>query len=118
MKGAILTKSRQLCANLLRILSGLHQQKRVRGVDEMLHRLYEPILWRHLKAANSSARRNALNLMLDAFPIQARRFCVLPSCQGAMVSVTLCGGVHAAVTATSCMQASRAARAEDCGVPS
>jgi condensin-2 complex subunit G2 len=81
MKSAILATSPQLCANILRVLRGLHEQKRIRGVDEMLHRLYEPILWRHLKAANSAVRKNALNLMLDAFPIQVwTHMCAFPSC--------------------------------------
>jgi len=39
------------------------------GVDEMLARLYEPILWRSLKCANPKVRENAAILMIDAFPL-------------------------------------------------
>ena len=36
-------------ALLLQILSYIHHQKKQRGADEMLCRLYEPILWRSLR---------------------------------------------------------------------
>ena len=36
----------------------------------MLCRLYEPILWRHLKVANGLVRANAASLMIDAFPLR------------------------------------------------
>lgn len=35
----------------------------------MLVRLYEPILFRAMAAANAGVRRNALHLLLDAFPL-------------------------------------------------
>ncbi len=37
---------------LATILSVFHLKKKQRGVDQMLLRLYEPILWRSLKVAN------------------------------------------------------------------
>ncbi|KAG5850328.1 hypothetical protein ANANG_G00081060 [Anguilla anguilla] len=52
------------------ILSYFHKQKLRQGVDEMLHRLYKPILWRGLKAANSEVRANAALLFTEAFPVQ------------------------------------------------
>ena len=39
-------------------------------VDEMLCRLYEPILWRSLNVASALVRKNAATLLIDAFPIQ------------------------------------------------
>ena len=36
----------------------------------MLHRLYNPFLWRSLKVANIYVRANAATLFLDAFPLQ------------------------------------------------
>ena len=63
------------CANnntasaLRSILGYLHTQKKQAGVDEMLSRLYEPILWRSLKASNPSVRSNAAKLFIDAFPL-------------------------------------------------
>jgi condensin-2 complex subunit G2 len=36
----------------------------------MLVRLYEPILWRALRAANPIVRRNAVGALANAFPLQ------------------------------------------------
>uniref|UniRef100_H0X5F2 Condensin-2 complex subunit G2 n=1 Tax=Otolemur garnettii TaxID=30611 RepID=H0X5F2_OTOGA len=53
------------------VLSYFHHQKKVRqGVEEMLCRLYKPILWRGLKARNSEVRSNAALLFVEAFPIR------------------------------------------------
>jgi hypothetical protein len=38
--------------------------------QEMLHRLWEPILWRHLRAANENVRSNAAEFLLFGFPIE------------------------------------------------
>ncbi|XP_036103386.1 condensin-2 complex subunit G2 isoform X2 [Molossus molossus] len=57
------------------VLSYFHHQKRVRqGVEEMLYRLYQPILWRGLKARNSEVRSNAALLFVEAFPIRDPNF--------------------------------------------
>ncbi|XP_059567286.1 condensin-2 complex subunit G2 isoform X1 [Myotis daubentonii] len=57
------------------VLSYFHHQKRVRqGVEEMLYRLYKPILWRGLKARNSEVRSNAALLFVEAFPIRDPNF--------------------------------------------
>nr|XP_060638556.1 condensin-2 complex subunit G2 [Anolis sagrei ordinatus] len=51
-------------------LSYFHKQTKSRqGVEEVLYRLYQPILWRSLKARNSEVRSNAALLFVDAFPI-------------------------------------------------
>ena len=42
------------------------------AVDGLLHRLYSPILFRALQAANGAVRLNALHLLVDAFPLQVR----------------------------------------------
>ncbi|CAG5134282.1 unnamed protein product, partial [Candidula unifasciata] len=55
---------------LFRILSLIHKKKTQKGVEAMLTRLYEPILWRSLMAANSDVRINAALLMFDTFPLQ------------------------------------------------
>jgi condensin-2 complex subunit G2 len=70
MKAAILAKSPQLHINLLRVLRAFHREKTTPSIDAMLCGLYEPILWRHLNAANAQVRSNALSLMFEAFPIQ------------------------------------------------
>ena len=36
----------------------------------MLLRLYHPLLFRDLAAANAGVRNNALQLLVDAFPLQ------------------------------------------------
>ena len=51
------------------ILEYFHGQKRQPGVDEMLCRLYEPVIWRNLKSANAGVRSNAARLFIHAFPI-------------------------------------------------
>ncbi|XP_016052423.1 PREDICTED: condensin-2 complex subunit G2 isoform X2 [Miniopterus natalensis] len=57
------------------VLSYFHHQKRVQqGVEEMLYRLYKPILWRGLKARNSEVRSNAALLFVEAFPIRDPSF--------------------------------------------
>ncbi|KAM4689298.1 condensin-2 complex subunit G2 [Discoglossus pictus] len=52
------------------VLSYFHQQKLRQGVEEMLFRLYQPILWRGLKARNSEVRSNSALLFIEAFPIR------------------------------------------------
>lgn len=56
------------------VLSYFHQQKVRQGVEEMLYRLYKPILWRGLKARNSEVRSNAALLFVEAFPIRDPNF--------------------------------------------
>lgn len=38
--------------------------------DEMLYRLYDPIIWRSLKVYNHTIRGNALTLFINIFPFQ------------------------------------------------
>eukprot|EP00878_Enallax_costatus_P040587 GHUV01046903.1.p1 GENE.GHUV01046903.1~~GHUV01046903.1.p1 ORF type:complete len:352 (+),score=121.90 GHUV01046903.1:274-1329(+) len=72
MHAAIHGSGQSLVGNIRRVLSELHRSKRLGGagsVDSMLVRLYEPILFRALAAANAAVRRNSLQLLLDAFPL-------------------------------------------------
>lgn len=58
-------------ARVREVLSYFHRQKKVRqGVEEMLCRLYKPLLWRGLKARNSEVRANAALLFVEAFPVR------------------------------------------------
>ncbi|KAF5833222.1 condensin II non structural maintenance of chromosomes subunit-domain-containing protein [Dunaliella salina] len=70
MQAALVAASPPLNAALRQVLNGLHSQKRVAGVDAMLLRLYRPILFRALTAANAAVRRNSLLVLLDAFPLR------------------------------------------------
>lgn len=38
-------------------------------MDDLLYRLYEPILWRALKLSNEKVRKYAATLLIDAFPL-------------------------------------------------
>lgn len=70
MQAAIYASTPTLAAALRQVLAGLHAQKKTAGVDSMLCRLYEPILFRSFSATNADVRRNALLLFLDAFPVR------------------------------------------------
>lgn len=50
----------------------IHMQ-RADGKTEMLVRLYEPILWRHLKVPNADVRANAAAIFFSAFPLEVKR---------------------------------------------
>lgn len=60
-----------LATALKKLLSYLHAQKKQRDVEDMLYRLYEPIIWRGLKAANHQVRANSAALFFDVFPLQS-----------------------------------------------
>ncbi|KAM6452051.1 condensin-2 complex subunit G2 isoform 1-T2 [Liasis olivaceus] len=65
-----LPRNSPLHAKVRELLSYFHKQNKCRqGVEEVLYRLYQPILWRALKARNSEVRSNAALLFVDAFPI-------------------------------------------------
>eukprot|EP01133_Synstelium_polycarpum_P005968 gene5968-6912_t len=66
---ALHCKDPKLLKSLLLFLGHFHRQKVTRGVDAMLVRVYEAILWRSLRAANPSVRVNAVKLFTDAFPL-------------------------------------------------
>uniref|UniRef100_UPI00358DFE9C condensin-2 complex subunit G2 n=1 Tax=Myxine glutinosa TaxID=7769 RepID=UPI00358DFE9C len=61
-RGKLNTKVRQM-------LTYFHSQKLRCGVDEMLFKLYQPILWRALKVPNGEIRANAALIFSDAFPL-------------------------------------------------
>lgn len=62
--------SRQGTFNAVRtFLWNFTQQKKHKGVSELVSRLYAPVLWRALEAPNAKVRLNATLLFLDAFPL-------------------------------------------------
>lgn len=74
MQAAIFASTPAMAASLQCVLGGLHEQKtKDADVDALLMRLYGPILFRSLSAANACVRRNALMLLLEAFPLQVSR---------------------------------------------
>ena len=67
---AIFVSDKALLNSLREILDYFNSQRKYKGVDKMLLRLYEPLLWRNLKVTNSQVRLNALSLFINAFPLQ------------------------------------------------
>ncbi|NWH80528.1 CNDG2 protein, partial [Piaya cayana] len=73
--GIHLPRSSPVHSKVRDVLCYFHKQSKVRqGVEEMLYRLYQPILWRALKARNSEVRSNAAFLFVDAFPVRDPSF--------------------------------------------
>jgi len=70
-RGVLATRSKGgIAVTVLRVLAILHKQKRSPATQSMLTKLYEPILWRHLKVANSMVRLNACELFLSCYPVE------------------------------------------------
>ncbi|KAJ3423558.1 condensin-2 complex subunit g2 [Anaeramoeba flamelloides] len=70
MNCAIHASTPKVAKNLKLFLETIHNKKKFKGVDEMLLRLYNPILWRSLSVHNPLVRKNAAVLFIDAFPLQ------------------------------------------------
>ncbi|XP_073006413.1 uncharacterized protein [Typha latifolia] len=70
IEGAIHASSRSLAASIRRVLGGFIDQRATDGVEKLLFRLVEPVLFRSLQVANSNVRQNALYLFLDMFPLE------------------------------------------------
>ena len=56
------------------VLQIFFDNKRHAGVDEMLYRISGPILWRGVRAANDSVRRQAAIILFDNFPLRDPQF--------------------------------------------
>ncbi|KAI0497706.1 hypothetical protein KFK09_020939 [Dendrobium nobile] len=70
MDGAIHAQKKLFAASIRRVLNGFIGQRTTPGVDKVLFRLAEPLLFRSLQVANSNVRENALFLLLDLFPLE------------------------------------------------
>ncbi|KAF8017313.1 hypothetical protein BT93_H2486 [Corymbia citriodora subsp. variegata] len=70
IEGAIHSSSAALATSIRRVLGGFINQRTVDGVEKVLFRLTEPVLFRSLQVANSDVRQNALHLLLDVFPLE------------------------------------------------
>ncbi|KAG6395914.1 hypothetical protein SASPL_142047 [Salvia splendens] len=70
VEGAIYASSPDLAASIRRILWGFVQQRTTEGVEKLIFRLAEPVVFRSLQVANSNVRQNALHLLLDLFPLE------------------------------------------------
>jgi len=56
--------------SLLTVLEPLHDAKKNPQIEGLLHRMYGPILWRSLGAANAIVRVNASQVLAEVFPLQ------------------------------------------------
>jgi hypothetical protein len=52
MEACLYASTPSLASNIRRVLGGFHSQKKQRGVDELLLRLYEPLLFRALQVGS------------------------------------------------------------------
>lgn len=70
IEGSIYANSRVFAASVRRVLGGFVSQRITDGVEKLLFRLAEPVIFRSLQVANSNVRLNALHLLLDFFPLE------------------------------------------------
>ncbi|KAL9241615.1 hypothetical protein vseg_015706 [Gypsophila vaccaria] len=70
VEAAVLAASASFAASVRRVLGGFVSQRTVVGVEKLLFRLAEPLIFRSLQVANSNVRQNALHLLLDLFPLE------------------------------------------------
>ena len=56
--------------NILIVLNCFHSDRRSQPTQNLLSRLYSPILWRFLKVANHEVRQNATVLLMEAYPLE------------------------------------------------
>ncbi|CAI0406348.1 unnamed protein product [Linum tenue] len=70
IEGAIHASSGPLAASIRRVVGGFVTQRISEGVEKLLFRLAEPVIFRSLQVANSNVRLNALHLLLDLFPLE------------------------------------------------
>ncbi|KAL8158688.1 hypothetical protein V2J09_000225 [Rumex salicifolius] len=68
--GAIHASSAPFAAGIRRVLGGFVNQRTTEGVEKLLFRQAEPVIFRSLQVANSNVRQNALHLLLDLFPLE------------------------------------------------
>jgi condensin-2 complex subunit G2 len=69
MHAAIHVASPAMAKALLIVLEPLHKDKKDKRVADLLWRLYSPILWRSLSAANPLVRKNAVTILGKVFPL-------------------------------------------------
>ena len=68
-------KNPNLNKNLLVFMEPFHEQQKTPAIEDMLYRVYGPILWRSLSARNSLVREYATNVLGRVFPLQDSSHC-------------------------------------------
>ena len=103
MQSAILASTRTMSSALNVLLATLHSNRRHKGFDATLMRLYEPILFRAIDAPNPNVRRNAMQVLGDAFPLM--------NAEGELVEIEACLGKQTSVVFAAMMDDVPAVRA-------
>uniref|UniRef100_A0ACD6A6X9 Uncharacterized protein n=1 Tax=Avena sativa TaxID=4498 RepID=A0ACD6A6X9_AVESA len=70
VEAAVHASNKEVAKAARRILWAFVEQKAVAGVEKLVFRLSEPVVFRSLQVANSNVRLNALHLLLDLFPLE------------------------------------------------
>ncbi|CAM0875876.1 unnamed protein product [Alopecurus aequalis] len=70
VEAAVHASNKEVAKAARRILWAFVEQKAVAGVEKLVFRLSEPVVFRSLQVANSNVRLNALHLLLDVFPLE------------------------------------------------
>ncbi|XP_028764167.1 uncharacterized protein LOC114722329 [Neltuma alba] len=70
VEGAIHASAATFASHIRRVLGAFIGQRTTNGVEKLLFRLAEPVIFRSLQVANSNVRQNALHLLLDVFPLE------------------------------------------------
>ncbi|XP_057761176.1 uncharacterized protein LOC130981617 [Arachis stenosperma] len=70
IEAAIHAGSSALASYIRRIFGAFVEQRTTDGVEKLLFKLAEPVIFRSLQVANSNVRQNALYLLLDLFPLE------------------------------------------------
>ncbi|RCV41855.1 hypothetical protein SETIT_9G168200v2, partial [Setaria italica] len=70
VEAAVHAGSNEVAKAARKIIWVFVEQRAVAGVEKLVFRLAEPVLFRSLQVANSNVRHNALHLLLDLFPLE------------------------------------------------
>jgi len=69
MHCAIHIASPAMAKNIMTVLAPIHVEKKTKRVADLLFRLYGPIIWRSLSAANPIVRKNSIVVLEKVFPL-------------------------------------------------
>jgi Condensin II non structural maintenance of chromosomes subunit len=69
MYAVIHVANTSIVKSLTILLESFYSNKKNQEVENMLYRMYNPIIWRSLKATNAIVRMNAVNVFAEVFPL-------------------------------------------------
>lgn len=68
-------KQAQMHQKLMTLMEAFHKNQKTPAIEDLLYRLYGPVLWRSLTAGNSQVRAQATSLLSRVFPLQDSSHC-------------------------------------------